>query len=262
MAVALSYRWGRGKAPPPSMAIAYYQGDPSRPGSLIITQLRDRCEAAAPVDGHSIIVQMGDGAKLLPRRWPQPTTRAIPRPGSPHYYPNGGQVRSSCSRRRPHIIVQMGDGAKLLPRRWPQLTTRAIPRPGSLIITQMGDRCEAAAPVDGHSIIVQMGDGAKLLPRRWPQPTTRAIPRPGSLIITQMGDRCEAAAPVDGHSLLPGRSLALVVSLLPNLGTGTKWLLPSMAVALSYRWGTEQSPVPHLYHKLDYNPETKAMISS
>ena len=164
MAVALSYRWGRGKAPPPSMAIAYYQGDPSRPGSLIITQLRDRCEAAAPVDGHSIIVQMGDGAKLLPRRWPQPTTRAIP--------------------------------------------------------------------------------------------------RPGSLIITQMGDRCEAAAPVDGHSLLPGRSLALVVSLLPNLGTGTKWLLPSMAVALSYRWGTEQSPVPHLYHKLDYNPETKAMISS
>ena len=33
---------------------------------LIITQLRDRCEAAAPVDGHSIIVQMGDGAKLLP----------------------------------------------------------------------------------------------------------------------------------------------------------------------------------------------------
>ena len=42
----------------------------------------DRCEAAAPVDGRSIIVQMGDGAKPLPRRWPQLTTRAIPRPGS------------------------------------------------------------------------------------------------------------------------------------------------------------------------------------
>ena len=33
-------------------------------------------------NGGSIIVQMGDGAKLLPRRWPQLTTRAIPRPGS------------------------------------------------------------------------------------------------------------------------------------------------------------------------------------
>ena len=54
---------------------------------LIIAQLRDRHEVAAPVDGRSIIVQMGDGAKPLPRRWPQLTTRAIPRPGSPHYYP-------------------------------------------------------------------------------------------------------------------------------------------------------------------------------
>ena len=38
---------------------------------LIITQMGDRHEVAAPVDGHSIIVQMGDGAKPLPRRWPQ-----------------------------------------------------------------------------------------------------------------------------------------------------------------------------------------------
>ena len=68
---------------------------------LIITQLRDRHEVAAPVDGHSIIVQMEDGAKPLPRRWPQLTTRARDRPGSLHYYPNGGQARSGCSRRWP-----------------------------------------------------------------------------------------------------------------------------------------------------------------
>ena len=63
-------------------------------------------------------------------------------------------------------------------------------------------------------------------------------------------NRYGTAAPVDGHSLLPGRSLALVVSLLPNLGTGTKWLLPSMAVALSYRWGMGQSPSPVDGHSL------------
>ena len=68
---------------------------------LIITQMGDRHEVATLVDGHSIIVQMGDGAKPLPRRWPQLTTRAIPRPGSLHYYPNGGQARSGCTRRWP-----------------------------------------------------------------------------------------------------------------------------------------------------------------
>ena len=63
-------------------------------------------------------------------------------------------------------------------------------------------------------------------------------------------NRCEAAAPVDGHSLLPGRPLALVASLLPHLGTGTKWLLPSTTIALSYRWGTGQSPSPVDGHSL------------
>ena len=100
-AVALSYRWGTGRSPSPVDGHSLLPGRSLALGVLIITQLRDRCEAAAPVDGRSIIVQMGDGAKPLPRRWPQLTTRAIPRPGSPHYYPNGGQVRSSCSRRWP-----------------------------------------------------------------------------------------------------------------------------------------------------------------
>ena len=42
----------------------------------------NRCEAAAPVDGRSIIVQMWEGLCPVPHRWPQLTTRAIPRPGS------------------------------------------------------------------------------------------------------------------------------------------------------------------------------------
>ena len=86
------------------------------------------------------------------------------------------------------------------------------------------------------SIIVQMGDGAK--PQSSPICT---------IIIPH--------SPVDGHSLLPGRSLALVVSLLPNLGTGTKWQLPSMAIALSYRWGTGQSPSPRRWPQ----PTTRAI---
>ena len=62
---------GDGAKPPPPV-----DGHSLLPGRslalvvFIITQLRDRCEAAAPVDGRSIIVQMGDGAKPLPRRWP------------------------------------------------------------------------------------------------------------------------------------------------------------------------------------------------
>ena len=132
-----------------------------------------------------------------------------------------------------------------------------------------------------------------------------------AIALSYRGGTGQSPSPVDGHSLLPGRGIALVVSLLPHLGTGAKQLLPSMAVALSYRWGTGQSPspvdghsllpgrslalgvfiiaqlrdrhevaapvdghsiivqmgdgakpLPHLYHKLDYNPETKAMISS
>ena len=38
------------------------------------------------------------------------------------------------------------------------------------------------------------------------------------LIITQMGDRHEVAALVDGHSLLPGRTLALVVLIITQMG--------------------------------------------
>ena len=62
------------------MAIAYYQGDPS-PWSLIITQLRDRHEVAAPVDGHSIIVQMGEGLCPVPHLYHKldynPETKAM-----------------------------------------------------------------------------------------------------------------------------------------------------------------------------------------
>ena len=66
--LALSYKWG-----------------------MIIVQMGDDYRT----NGGSIIVQMGDGAKPLPRRCPEPTSRAILRPGSLHYYPNEGQVRSS-----------------------------------------------------------------------------------------------------------------------------------------------------------------------
>ena len=79
----------------------------------------NRCEAAAPVDGHSIIVQMGDGAKPLPRRWPQPTTRATPRPGSLIITPLRDRHEVAAPVDDHSIIVQMGDGAKPLPRRWP-----------------------------------------------------------------------------------------------------------------------------------------------
>ena len=70
MGEALSYRWGMGQSPSPVDGHSLLPGRSLALVSLIITQLRDRCEAAAPVDGHSIIVQMGDGAKPLPRRWP------------------------------------------------------------------------------------------------------------------------------------------------------------------------------------------------
>ena len=96
-----------------------------------------------------------------------------------------------------------------------------------MIIVQMGDDYRT----NGGSIIVQMGDGAK--PQSSPICT---------IIIPH--------SPVDGHSLLPGRSLALVVSLLPKWGTGTKWLLPSTAIALSYRWGTGRSSSPVDGHSL------------
>ena len=95
-------------------------------GGSIIVQMGDGAKSQSspictiiiphsPVDGHSIIVQMGDGAKPLPRRWPQPTTRAIPRPGSLIIT----QLRDRHEVAAPvdghSIIVQMGDGAKPLP---------------------------------------------------------------------------------------------------------------------------------------------------
>ena len=104
MGEALSYRWGTGQSPSP------VDGQSLLPGrSLALVVL--------------IITQMGDGAKPLPRRWPEPTTRAIPRPGS-------------------LIITQLRDRHEV-----------AAPVDGHSIIVQMGDRCEAAAPVDSHNII-------------------------------------------------------------------------------------------------------------
>ena len=131
MGEALSYRWGTGQSPSPVDGHSLLPGRSLALVSLIITQMGTGAkqllpstaialsyrwgmgQSPSPVDGHSllpgrslalvslIITQLRDGAKLLPRRWPQLTTRAIPRPGSLHYCPNGGQVRSSCSRRRP-----------------------------------------------------------------------------------------------------------------------------------------------------------------
>ena len=75
----------------------------------------NRHEVAAPVDGHSVIVQMGDGAKPLPRRRPEPTTRAIPRPGSLIITPMGDRHEVAAPVDGRSIIVQMGDGAKPLP---------------------------------------------------------------------------------------------------------------------------------------------------
>ena len=70
MAIALSYRWGTGRSPSPVDGHSLLPGRSLALGVLIITPLRDRHKVAAPVDGRSIIVQMGDGAKSLPRRWP------------------------------------------------------------------------------------------------------------------------------------------------------------------------------------------------
>ena len=99
---------GRGEAPPPSMATAYSQGEGSPWESSLLPKwgtgtkwLLSSMAIALSYKWGMIIVQMGDGAKPLPRRWPQPTPRARDRPGSPHYYPNGGQARSGCSRRWP-----------------------------------------------------------------------------------------------------------------------------------------------------------------
>ena len=66
-------------------------------------------------NGGSIIVQMGDGAKPLPRRWPQLTTRAIPRPGSLIITQMGDRCEAAAPVDGRIIIVQMGDGAKPLP---------------------------------------------------------------------------------------------------------------------------------------------------
>ena len=75
----------------------------------------NRCEAAAPVDGRSIIVQMGEGLCPVPHRWPQLTTRAIPRPGSLIITPLKDRHEVAAPVDAHSIIVQMGDGAKPLP---------------------------------------------------------------------------------------------------------------------------------------------------
>ena len=60
----------------------------------------------------------------------------------------------------------------------------------------------------------------------------------GGSIIVQMGEALsykwgtgQSSSPVDGHSLLPGRSLALVVFIIAQMGDGAKPLPPSMAIA-------------------------------
>ena len=93
------------------------------------------------------------------------------------------------------------------------------------------------------SIIVQMGDGAK--PQSSPICT---------IIIPH--------SPVDGHSLLPGRSLALVVLIITQLRDRHEVAAPVDGRSIIVQMGDGAKPLPHLYHKLDYNPETKAMISS
>ena len=131
MAVALSYRWGTGRSLSPVDGHSLLPGRSLALVVLIITPMGDRHEVAAPVDGRSIIVQMGDGAKPLPRRWPQLTTRARDRPGSLIITQMGDRHEVVAPVDGRSIIVQMGDGAKPLPRRWPQPTTRARDRPGS-----------------------------------------------------------------------------------------------------------------------------------
>ena len=66
MGEALSYRWGTGQSPVPVDGHSLLPGRSLALVVLILTQMGDRCEAAAPVDGRIIIVQMGDGAKLRP----------------------------------------------------------------------------------------------------------------------------------------------------------------------------------------------------
>ena len=49
---------------------------------------------------------------------------------------------------------------------------------------------------------------------------------------------------VDGHSLLPGRRIALGVSLLPERGQVRSICSRRRPRTLSYRWGTGRSPSP------------------
>ena len=55
MGEALSYRWGTGQSPSPVDGHSLLPGRSLALVVFIITQLRDRCEAAAPVDSHNII---------------------------------------------------------------------------------------------------------------------------------------------------------------------------------------------------------------
>ena len=72
----------------------------------------------------------------------------------------------------------------------------------------------------------------------------------------------QSPSPVDGHSLLPGRSLALVVFIITQMGDRHEVAAPVDGRSIIVQMGDGAKPLPHLYHKLDYNPETKAMISS
>ena len=119
----LSYRRGTGRSPSPVVdGHSLLSGRALALGVLITSREGTGAKHLLPSMATHIIVQTGDGAKPLPRRrWAQLTSRAGPRPGSPHYYPRGDRCEASAPVDGRSIIVQMGDGAKPLPHLYHKL---------------------------------------------------------------------------------------------------------------------------------------------
>ena len=57
-------------------------------------------------------------------------------------------------------------------------------------------------------------------------------------------NRYEAAAPVDGHSLLPGRSLALVVLIITQMGDRCEAAAPIDGRSIIVQMGDGAKPLP------------------
>ena len=57
-------------------------------------------------------------------------------------------------------------------------------------------------------------------------------------------NRYEAAAPVDGHSLLPGRSLALVVFIIAQMGDRCEAAAPVDGHSIIVQMGDRAKPRP------------------